>query len=130
MYFHMYLFSRCLRMLIDAILVSTNTRTHTLSPSLSLRCLALPSSIYKALRRRNLDQSKYTFLRIQFSHFKGSTSTKRVKHSPNYFSIFFRYETTLRDEGLNIFKHSRFVSLDRFRIIDKNIYRCITLHFY
>jgi len=78
MYFHMYLFPRCLRMLIDAILVSTNTRTHTLSHSLSLRYLALPSSIYKALRRRNLDQSKYTFLRIQFSHFKGSTSTKLV----------------------------------------------------
>jgi len=70
MYFHMYLFPRCLRMLIDAILVSTNTRTHTPSLSLSLRCLALPSSIYKALRRRNHDQSKYRFLRIRFSHFK------------------------------------------------------------
>jgi hypothetical protein len=72
----MYLFPRCLRMLIDAILVSTNTRTHTPSLSLSLPCLALPSSIYKALRCPNLDQSKYTFLRIHFSHFKGSTSTK------------------------------------------------------
>jgi len=78
MYFHMYLFPRCLRMLIDAILVSTNTRTHTPSLSLSLRCLALPSSIYKALRRRNLDQSKYTFLRIRFSHFKGYTYIKLV----------------------------------------------------
>jgi len=78
MYFHMYLFPRCLRMLIDAILVSTNTRTHTLSHSLSLRYLALPSSIYKALRRRNRDQSKYTFLRIWFSHFKGYTYIKLV----------------------------------------------------
>ncbi len=76
MYFHMYLFPRCLRMLIDAILVSTNTRTHTPSLSLSLRCLALPSSIYKALRRRNHDQSQYRFLRIRFSHFKGCTYTK------------------------------------------------------
>jgi len=65
-------------MLIDAILVSTNTRTHTHSLSLSLCYLALPSSIYKALRRHNLDQLKYTFLRIQFYHFKGSTSTKLV----------------------------------------------------
>ncbi len=72
----MYLFPRCVRMLIDAIVVSTNTRTHTHSLSLSLRYLALPSSIYKALRRHNLDQSKYTFLRIQFSHFKGYAYTK------------------------------------------------------
>ena len=55
-----------------------HSHSYALSLSLSLRCLALPSSIYKALRRRNLDQSKYTFLRIQFSHFKGSTSTKLV----------------------------------------------------
>ncbi len=53
-----------------------HSHAHTFSLSLSLCYLALPSSIYKALRRRNLDQSKYTFLRIQFSHFKGSTYTK------------------------------------------------------
>jgi hypothetical protein len=52
----------------------TLARTHILS----LCYLALPSSIYKALRRRNQGQSKYTFLRIQFYHFKGSTSTKLV----------------------------------------------------
>jgi hypothetical protein len=52
----------------------TLARTHILS--LSLCYLAYPSSIYKALRRHKLDQSKYTFLRIQFYHFKGSTSTK------------------------------------------------------
>jgi hypothetical protein len=78
MYFYMYLFPRCLRMLIDAFLASANTRTHTHSLSLSLRSLALPSSIYKALRRHNLDQSKYTFLRIKFSHFKGCTYIKLV----------------------------------------------------
>jgi hypothetical protein len=72
----MYLFPRRLRMLIDAILVSTNTRTHTPSLSLSLRCLASPSSTYKALHRRNHDQSKYRFLRIRFSHFKGCTYIK------------------------------------------------------
>jgi hypothetical protein len=77
----MYLFSRCLRMLIDAILVSTNTRTHTPSLSLSLRFLASPSSIYKALRRRNHDQSKYRFLRIRFSHFKGCTNIKILQAS-------------------------------------------------
>jgi hypothetical protein len=47
-------------------------------------CLfAYPSSIYKALRRHNLNQSKYTFLRIQFYHFKGSTSTKNKMGYPN-----------------------------------------------
>ena len=63
-------------MLTDAILVSANTRTHSHSLSLSLCYLALPSSIYKALRRHNLNQSKYTFLRIKSYHFKGYTYIK------------------------------------------------------
>ncbi len=80
----MYLFQRCVQMLIDAILVSTNTRTHTPSRSLSLCYLALLSSIYKALRRRNQDQSKYTFLRIQSYHFKGYTYIKSQTGGPWY----------------------------------------------
>ena len=55
-----------------------HSHVHTFSLSLSLCYLALPSSIYKALRRHNLDQSKYRFLRIWFSHFKGYTYIKRA----------------------------------------------------
>jgi hypothetical protein len=87
-------------MLIDAILVSTNTRMHTYSLSLSLCYLALPSSIYKALRRHNLDQSKYTFLRIQFSHFKGSTSMK-IRSQVSY------YYLDLYTDITTIYNHSK-----------------------
>ena len=79
MCFHVSFFPCCLWMLIDAILgFDQHSHAHTFSLSLSLCYLALPSSIYKALHRHNQDQSKYTFLRIQFYHFKGSTSTKLV----------------------------------------------------